>query len=103
MFIVPTAVEVAREQAFLAEKDIFNGDKTEVLNEFNLVQMSNVCSFGKPKRNAGHDKERKKKKKKGRKSCGPKKITHLNCSPSYWQRSQRWSNTIFRLPLRSNA
>ena len=33
----------------------------EVLNKFNLVQMSNVCSFGKRKRNAGHDKERKKK------------------------------------------
>ena len=35
--VVPTAVEVAREQAFLAEKDISNGDETEVLNEFNLV------------------------------------------------------------------
>ena len=42
LFIVPTAVEVAREQAFLAEKDISNVDETEVLNEFNLVQMSNV-------------------------------------------------------------
>jgi hypothetical protein len=26
-----------------------------------------------------------------------------NFSPIYWQRSQRWSNTIFRLPLRSKA
>jgi len=25
--VVPTAVEVAREQAFLAEKDISNGDR----------------------------------------------------------------------------
>ena len=32
MFIVPTAVEVAREQAFLAEKCISNGDETDVLS-----------------------------------------------------------------------
>ena len=70
MFIVPTAVEVAREQALLAEKYISNGDETDVLNEFNLVQMSNVCSFGKPKRNTGHDKERK---KKGRQKLRTKK------------------------------
>ena len=38
-------MEVAREQAFLAEKDISNGDETDVLNEFNLVQMSNVCTI----------------------------------------------------------
>ena len=100
MFIVPTAVEVAREQTFLAEKDISNGDETEVLNEFNLVQMSNVCSFGKPKRNAGHDKERK---KKGRQKLRAENNAASNFSPIYWQRSQRWSNTIFRLPLRSNA
>ena len=52
MYIVQTAVEVAKEQALLAARDIN-------LNEFNLVQMSNVCTFGKPKRNAGQDKERK--------------------------------------------
>ena len=45
MFIVLTAVEVAREQAFLAEKHISNGDETDVLNEFNLVKMSNVCTI----------------------------------------------------------
>ena len=73
MNIVPTAVEVAREQAFLAEKYISNGDETEVLNEFNLVQMSNVCSFCKPKRNAGHDKERKKKKEREIKAEGRKR------------------------------
>ena len=78
MFIVLTAVEVTREQAFLAEKDISNGDETEVLNEFNLVQMSNVCSFGKPKRNAGHDKECK---KKGRQLLRTKKDDAFKLQP----------------------
>ena len=41
--VVPTAVKVAREQALVAEKYISNGDEMEVLNEFNVVQMSNVC------------------------------------------------------------
>ena len=43
--VVPTAVKIAREQALLAEKYISNGDETDVLNEFNLVQMSNVCTI----------------------------------------------------------
>jgi len=43
--VVPTAVEVAREQALLAEKYISNGNETDVLNKFNLVQMSNVCTI----------------------------------------------------------
>ena len=64
MFIIQTAVEVAREEALLAEKDISNGDEMNVLNVCNLVQISNVCPASLPskfKRNAGRDMERKKK------------------------------------------
>ena len=43
--VVPTDLEVAREQALLAEKHISNGDETGVLNKFNLVQMSSVCTI----------------------------------------------------------
>ena len=43
--VIPTALEVAREQALLVEKYISNGDETNDLNEFNLVQMSNVCTI----------------------------------------------------------
>jgi len=71
MNIVPTAVEVAREQAFLAEKDVSNGDETEVLNEFNY-------SSGKPKRNAGQDMERK---KQGRQKLRAEKTAALKLQP----------------------
>jgi hypothetical protein len=58
------------------------------------------AQFGKPKRNAGRDMERN---KKGRKKLRAENNAASNFSPIYWQRSQRWSNTIFRLPLRSKA
>ena len=100
MNIVRTAVQVTREKTLLAETDISNGDETGVLNVCNLVPMSNVCSFGKPKRNAGEDKELRRKNQKQKRA---ENNTPSNVSPIYWQRSQRWSNTIFRLPLRSKA
>jgi len=58
------------------------------------------AQFGKPKRNAGRDMERN---KKGRKKLRAENNAPSNFSPIHWQRSQRWSNTIFRLPLRSKA
>ena len=80
MNIVRTAVQVTREKTLLAETDISNGDETGVLNVCNLVPMSNVCSFGKPKRNAGEDKELEGKIKNRR---GPKRMQLSNCSPIF--------------------